>query len=49
MATNGNMSAQAFAPVLTALETMQSNADRAQKGHAHTFLEEFQKSVGSRL
>lgn len=34
----------AFAPVLSALATMQSNADRAQKGEAHTFLEHFQKS-----
>lgn len=34
----------AFAPVLSALATMQSNADRAQKGQAHTFLEQFQKS-----
>ena len=34
----------AFAPVLAALATMQSNADRAQKGEAHTYLEQFQKS-----
>lgn len=34
----------AFAPVLAALATMQSNADRAQKGEAHTYLEHFQKS-----
>jgi len=34
----------AFAPVLSALATMQSNADRAQKGQAHTYLEQFQKS-----
>ena len=34
----------AFGPVLSALATMQSNADRAQKGQAHTFLEQFQKS-----
>jgi transportin-3 len=34
----------AFAPVLSALATMQSNADRAQKHEAHTFLEQFQKS-----
>lgn len=49
MATNGNMIGQAFAPVLTALQTMHSGADRSQKSHAHTFLEEFQKSVGSYL
>jgi transportin-3 len=34
----------AFAPVLSALATMQSNADRPQKHEAHTFLEQFQKS-----
>jgi transportin-3 len=34
----------AFAPVLSALATMQSNANRAQKGEAHTYLEQFQKS-----
>lgn len=34
----------AFAPVLSALATMQSNADRAQKGEAHSYLEQFQKS-----
>jgi transportin-3 len=34
----------AFAPVLAALATMQSNGDRAQKTEAHTFLEQFQKS-----
>ena len=33
----------AFAPVLSALATMQSNADRAQKGEAHTLLEQFKK------
>lgn len=43
MATNGNQ--QAFAPVLAALATMESNVDRAQKGQAHDFLEQFQKSV----
>jgi ABC-type transporter MlaC component len=42
MAANGT---QAFAPVLAALQTMQSNVDRAQKGQAHEFLEQFQKSV----
>ncbi|THW11248.1 ARM repeat-containing protein [Aureobasidium pullulans] len=41
MAANGT---QAFAPVLAALQTMQSNVDRAQKGQAHEFLEQFQKS-----
>lgn len=43
MAANGT---QAFAPVLAALQTMQSNVYRAQKGQAHEFLEQFQKSVG---
>ncbi|KAF2774389.1 ARM repeat-containing protein [Teratosphaeria nubilosa] len=39
--TNGQ---HAFAPVLNALATMSSNADRAQKGQAHQYLEQFQKS-----
>lgn len=34
----------AFGPVLSALATMSSNADRAQKGQAHQYLETFQKS-----
>lgn len=42
MATNG---AGSYAPVLTALATMQSN-DRSQKAQAHEYLEAFQKSVG---
>ena len=41
MATNG---AASYAPVLTALATMQSN-DRSQKAQAHEYLEAFQKSV----
>jgi len=41
--TNGTQ--QAFAPVLAALATMQSNADRTQKGQAHEYLEQFQKAV----
>ncbi|KAJ9635812.1 Nuclear import receptor [Coniosporium tulheliwenetii] len=44
MATNG-LAQQAFAPVLAALDTMQGNVDRAQKGRAHEFLETFQKST----
>ncbi|KAK4984886.1 Nuclear import receptor [Elasticomyces elasticus] len=43
MATNGVQ--QAFAPVLAALRTMQSNVDRAQKEQAHQYLEQFQKST----
>lgn len=35
---------QAFAPVLDALSTMQSNVSSVQKGQAHTYLEQFQKS-----
>lgn len=35
---------QPFAPVLSALATMQSNVGNAQKGQAHSFLEQFQKS-----
>jgi len=35
---------QAFAPVLSALAMMSSNANSSQKGQAHKFLEQFQKS-----
>lgn len=45
MATNGHE--QAFAPVIAALATMQSSGDRAQKGQAHEYLEQFQKSVST--
>lgn len=36
---------QAFAPVLSAVATMQGNVSRSEKAHAHEFLEKFQKSV----
>lgn len=39
-------SAAGFGPVLEALITMQSNAERGQKTQAHEYLEKFQKSVG---
>jgi transportin-3 len=42
--TGTNGAQEAFAPVLAALATMSSNADRSQKGQAHTYLEQFQKS-----
>lgn len=42
MATNEDQ--QSFAPVLQALATLSSN-DRAQKGQAHEYLEQFQKSA----
>ena len=45
MATN--VTQQAFAPVLEALATMSASVDRAQKGEAHQFLENFQKSVSN--
>ena len=48
MATAATMSGpgqQAFAPVLSALATMQSNVGNAQKGQAHSYLEQFQKSA----
>ncbi|DAA74985.1 TPA_exp: Uncharacterized protein A8136_2083 [Trichophyton benhamiae CBS 112371] len=47
MATASSASAQqqAFAPVLAALQTMQSSVSRQEKTHAHEFLEKFQKSV----
>lgn len=41
MAASG---AGGFAPVLAALSTMQSNAERSQKSQAHEYLERFQKS-----
>lgn len=44
MATKGD-EGQAFAPVLAALATMQSNVSRSDKTHAHEYLEKFQKSV----
>jgi transportin-3 len=47
MATKGNGMGQAFAPVLAAVATMQGNVSRAEKTHAHEFLEKFQKSVQS--
>lgn len=43
MAASGGV---AFAPVLAALSTMQSNAESSQKSQAHEYLEKFQKSVG---
>lgn len=49
MAGSANMAALGaggFAPVLAALSTMQSNAERSQKSQAHMYLEKFQKSVG---
>lgn len=41
--TNG--ADQSYGPVLDALSVMSSNLDRTQKGQAHQFLEQFQKSV----
>jgi len=45
MATGGDGAGQAFGPVLAAVATMQGNASRTEKTHAHEFLEKFQKSV----
>ncbi|OXV07638.1 hypothetical protein Egran_04593 [Elaphomyces granulatus] len=45
MASEGNGLEQAFAPVLAAVATMQGNASRTEKTHAHEFLEQFQKSL----
>jgi len=42
MATNG---VQAYAPVLAAVNVMQSNADRTQKRQATESLDKFQKTV----
>lgn len=44
MAANGHAQ-HGYAPVLAALATMQANVDREQKGQAHEYLENFQKSV----
>ncbi|KAK4893633.1 Nuclear import receptor [Elasticomyces elasticus] len=47
MATAATMNGggqQAFGPVLSALATMSSNADRSSKGQAHEYLERYQKS-----
>ncbi|KAH0559558.1 hypothetical protein GP486_003923 [Trichoglossum hirsutum] len=44
MASNGVAAQQAFAPVLSALATLQGNVERTQKSQAHDFLEKFQKS-----
>ncbi|KAI9726569.1 MAG: Nuclear import receptor [Chrysothrix sp. TS-e1954] len=43
MASNGDAK-HAFAPVLKALETLQSNVDKSRKTQAHEFLNQFQKS-----
>ena len=40
-----SLEAEGYAPVVAALVTMQSNVERAQKSHAHEYLEKFQKSV----
>ena len=39
------LGAGGFAPILAALSTMQSNAERSEKSQAHDYLEKFQKSV----
>ncbi|KAK3109860.1 Nuclear import receptor, partial [Teratosphaeriaceae sp. CCFEE 6253] len=46
MATAATMNSgpQAFGPVLSALATMSSNADRSSKTQAHAYLERYQKS-----
>jgi transportin-3 len=43
--TSNQHGSAAFAPVLAALSTMQSNSPRPQKAQAHEYLEKFQKSV----
>ena len=45
MAAAATMNGQdAFKPVLEALTTMRSNVGNVQKGQAHSYLEQFQKS-----
>lgn len=46
MTSKEGATGQAFGPVLAAVATMQGNVSRAEKTHAHEFLEKFQKSVG---
>lgn len=46
MAFNG-VAAQSLAPVLAAVEAMQSSGNRAQKAEANESLDRFQKTVGS--
>ena len=43
-AATRNGVADTYAPVLSALSTLSSNVERAQKSQAHTFLEQYQKS-----
>lgn len=43
-ATAATMNGNAFAPVMDALATMKSNVGSNQKGQAHSYLEQFQKS-----
>lgn len=43
--TMASESADGLEPILTALNTMQANAERTQKSQAHGYLERFQKSV----
>ncbi|RAK75035.1 nuclear import receptor MTR10 [Aspergillus fijiensis CBS 313.89] len=45
MTSKEGATGQAFGPVLAAVATMQGNVSRAEKTHAHEFLEKFQKSV----
>ncbi|KAI9830695.1 MAG: Nuclear import receptor [Phylliscum demangeonii] len=44
MASNGDSAQVSFAPVLAALNTLQSREDQATKEAAHNFLDAFQKS-----
>lgn len=44
MATNGAAAQPTFAPVLGALQAMQSNVSRDLKKQAHEYLDKFQKS-----
>lgn len=42
-----SLASERYAPVLAALATMQSSAERTQKSQAHEYLEKFQKSVST--
>jgi len=45
MAANGVLAQEALAPILTAVETMHTNADKAQKQSAADYLDQFQKTT----
>jgi len=47
MAANGVLAQEALAPILTAVNTMQSSTDKEQKQSAADYLDQFQKTSGA--